>query len=48
MAMNKDVFCLNRYERKKIEKRRDQVSDKRMNERFQLWPDEAWKGCPTE
>ena len=25
MAKNKEVFCLNRYERKKIEKRCDQV-----------------------
>ena len=95
MAKGKEVFRLSRYERKKIEKRRDQISDKRifrrlsallglddgcsqeevarflgttsrtvrrwlktyhkegldcliMIERFQLWPDEAWQGCPTE
>ena len=34
MARNKEVFYLDRYERKKIEKRRDQTSDKRIFRRL--------------
>jgi transposase len=47
MAKNREVFRLNRSERKKIEKRRDQESDKRIFRRLSalLGLDD---GCPQE